>query len=126
MSRGSTSETRRATTVRDSWKVGIIGIGGMGWRVYDENGPASTQKTWGQGPGGATALYRNSAWRVRRLSPWEALETHSFPAEVSKCLKHTSEIEDGDHDKTVYRLCGKSIPVLTLRDAIEHIVTNII
>ena len=49
--------------------VGTIGIGGMGWSVYDENGPAVTQKTWGQGPGGATALYRDSDWRVRRLSP---------------------------------------------------------
>ena len=106
--------------------VGTIGIGGMGWSVYDENGPAVTQKTWGQGPGGATALYRDSDWRVRRLSPWEALRTHSFPAEASEWLKHTSEIDDDDRDETVYRLCGNSIPVLTLRDVIEHIVTNII
>ena len=105
--------------------VGTIGIGGMGWSVYDENGPAVTQKTWGQGPGGATALYRDSDWRVRRLSPWEALRTHSFPAEASEWLKHTSEIDD-DGDETVYRLCGNSIPVLTLRDVIEHIATNII
>ena len=48
--------------------VGTIGSGGMGWSVYDENGHAVTQKTWGQGPGGATALYRDSDWRVRRLS----------------------------------------------------------
>ena len=106
--------------------VGTIGIGGMGWSVYDENGPAVTQKTWGQGPGGATALYRDSDWRVRRLSPWEALRTHSFPAEASEWLKNTSEIEDDDRNETVYRLCGNSIPVLTLRDVIEHIVTNII
>ena len=41
--------------------VGTIGIGGTGWSVHDENGPAVTQKTWGQGPGGATALYRDPA-----------------------------------------------------------------
>ena len=82
--------------------VGTIGIGGMGWSVYDENGPAVTQKTRGQGPGGATALYRDSAWRVRRLSPWEALRTRSFPGEVSKWLKHMSEIEDDDRDEIVY------------------------
>ena len=115
----------RDTTSYDGPRlVGTIGIGGMGSSVYDENGPAVAQKTWGQGPGGATALYRNSAWRVRRLSPWEVLRTHSFPAEVPEWLKHTSEIEDDDRDGTVYRLCGNSIPVLTLRDAIEHIVTN--
>ena len=50
----------------------------------------------------------------------------SFPAEASEWLKHTSEIDDDDRDETVYRLCGNSIPVLTLRDVIEHIVTNII
>ena len=92
--------------------VGTIGIGGMRWSVYDENGPAMTQKTWRQGPGGATALYRDSDWRVRRLSPWEALRTHRFPAEASEWLKHTSEIEDDDRDGTVYRLCENSIPVL--------------
>ena len=37
--------------------VGTIGIGGMGWSVYDGSGPAVTMKTWGQGPGWATALY---------------------------------------------------------------------
>ena len=119
-------DERDATGYDGPRLVGTIGIGGMGWSVYDENGPAVTQKTWGQGPGGATALYRDSDWRVRRLSPWEALRTHSFPAEVSEWLKHTSEIEDDDRDGTAYRLCGNSIPVLTLRDVIEHIVTNII
>ena len=63
---------------------------------------------------------------MRRLSPWEALRTHSFPAEASEWLKHTSEIDDDDRDGTVYRLCGNSIPVLALRDVIEHIATNII
>ena len=28
--------------------VGTIGIGGMGWSVYDATGPAVTMKTWGQ------------------------------------------------------------------------------
>ena len=63
---------------------------------------------------------------MRRLSPWEALRTHSFPVEVPEGLNHTSEIEDDDRDGTVCRLCGNSIPVLALRDVIEHIVTNII
>ena len=41
--------------------VGTIGIGGMGWSVYDATGPAVTMKTWGQGPGGATAVYKDSS-----------------------------------------------------------------
>ena len=102
--------------------VGTIGIGGMGWSVYDGSGPAVTMKTWGQGPGGATALYRDSAGRIRRLSQWEALRTHSFPDEFAAFLKCQPDVTAED----VYRLCGNSIPVLMLRDVVDHIVTNII
>ena len=49
--------------------VGTIGIGGMGWCVYDATGPAVTMKTWGQGPGGETAVYKDTAGRFRRLPP---------------------------------------------------------
>ena len=102
--------------------VGTIGIGGMGWSVYDGSGPAVTMKTWGQGPGGATALYRDSTGRIRRLSQWEALRTHSFPDEFAEFLQRQPDVTAED----VYRLCGNSIPVLMLRDAVDHIITNII
>jgi hypothetical protein len=102
--------------------VGTIGIGGMGWSVYDSKGPAVTMKTWGQGPGGATALYRDSKGRVRRLSPWEAMRTHSFPDDFISYLRDTAEISW----EAAYRLCGNSIPVLTLRNLVEHLVTTVI
>ena len=102
--------------------VGTIGIGGMGWSVYDATGPAVTMKTWGQGPGGATALYRDAEGRIRRLSPWEALRTHSFPMEFIEFLRAHPDVSETD----AYRLCGNSIPVLMLRDIVEHIVNNII
>ena len=102
--------------------VGTIGIGGMGWSVYDSTGPAVTMKTWGQGPGGATALYRDSQGRVRRLSPWEAMRTHSFPDDFISHLRDTAQISW----EAAYRLCGNSIPVLTLRGVVEHLVTTVI
>ena len=102
--------------------VGTIGIGGMGWSVYDAKGPAVTMKTWGQGPGGATALYRDSLGRVRRLSPWEAMKTHSFPDDFISYLRDTARISWEE----AYRLCGNSIPVLTLRGVVEHLVTSVI
>ena len=102
--------------------VGTIGIGGMGWSVYDAKGPAVTMKTWGQGPGGATALYLESQGRVRRLSPWEAMRTHSFPDDFISHLKDTAQISW----EKAYRLCGNSIPVLTLRGVVEHLVTTVI
>jgi site-specific DNA-cytosine methylase len=102
--------------------VGTIGIGGMGWSVYDAKGPAVTMKTWGQGPGGATALYRDSSGRVRRLSPWEAMKTHSFPDDFISYLRDTARISWEE----AYRLCGNSIPILTLRGVVEHLVTSVI
>ena len=67
--------------------VGTIGVGGMGWSVYDAAGPAVTQKTLGQGPGGATAVYRDAKGSFRRLPPWEAMRTHSFPEAFVQWLR---------------------------------------
>ena len=102
--------------------VGSIGIGGLGWSVYDSAGPAVTMRTWGQGPGGATSLYRDSKGRIRRLSPWEAMRTHSFPEDFIAYLRDTAQISW----EAAYRLCGNSIPVLTLRSVVEHLVTTVI
>ena len=79
-------------------------------------------KTWGQGPGGTTALYKDSAGRFRRLSPWEAMRTHSFPADFIAYLRDEAELDW----ESAYRLCGNSIPVLTLRGVVEHLVTAVI
>lgn len=84
-----------------------------------------TMKTWGQGPGGPTALYRDSSGRTRRLSPWEALRTHSFPDEAIEWLRTTPQITE-ERDETVYRLCGNSIPIRMLANVVDHIVTHII
>ena len=102
--------------------VGTIGIGGMGWSVYDATGPAVTMKTWGQGPGGATAVYRDSAGRFRRLSPWEAMKTHSFPADFIAYLRDEVKLDW----ESAYRLCGNSIPIAMLSDVVRHIVTDVI
>ena len=98
--------------------VGVIGAGGMGWSIYDCNGPAVTQKTWGQGPGGATGLYWDGE-RVRRLSPWEAMRTHSIPEHVITCLRQMPHVVDPE--TTAYRLCGNGIPVGMLTDVISQI-----
>jgi site-specific DNA-cytosine methylase len=101
--------------------VGTIGIGGMGWSVYDCKGPAVTQKTWGQGPGGATAIYRDAQGRFRRLSPWEAMRTHSFPESFIAYLRDEAAIDW----ELAYRLCGNSIPVGMLHDVVANLVTMI-
>ena len=61
-----------------------------------------TIKTWGQGPGGATALYRDSTGRIRRLSQWEVApdEANSQAAEEAELSDDDSdsddEVDDGD------------------------------
>ena len=102
--------------------VGAIGVGGMGWSVYDADGPGVTQKTWGQGPGGATGLYWDGA-TVRRLSPWEALRLHSIPESVITCLRNIPD--DVVDDTAAYRLCGNGIPVGMLADVISQILVII-
>jgi len=98
---------------------GTIGKGGMGWSVYDgRKGPGVTQKTWGQGPGGATALYWDGV-SVRRLSPWESMRTHSFPPRLITWLQRRRDVTWED----AYRLCGNSIPVGMLTDVVSHIVS---
>ena len=98
---------------------GTIGKGGMGWSIYDgRKGPGVTQKTWGQGPGGATALYWDGT-SVRRLSPWESMRTHSFPPGLITWLQQRRDVTWED----AYRLCGNSIPVGMLTDVVSHIVS---
>ena len=102
--------------------VGTIGIVGMGRSVYDPTGPAVMMKTWGQGPGGATTAYKDTAGRFRRLSPWEAMRTHSFPADIIAYLRDFAELDW----ESAYRLCGNSIPVGMLSGVVRHITTDVI
>ena len=78
-------------------------------------------KTWGQGPGGATAVYKDTAGRFRRLSPWEAMRTHSFPADFIAYLRDEAELDW----ESAYRLCGNSIPVGMLSGVVRHITADV-
>ena len=93
----------------------------MGWSVYDATGPAVTMKTWGQGPGGAKAVYKDSVRRFRRLSPREAMQTHRFPDFIAY-LRDEVELDW----ESAYRLCGNSVPVAMLSGVVRHITTAVI
>ena len=86
--------------------------------VYDAGSPAVTQKTTGEGEGAATGLYRFSDGVVRRLSPCEALQTHSFPISFVERLYNL-----GFPNETLQRLAGNSIPIMTLRGVIAHVLS---
>ena len=97
---------------------GRIGNGGIGMHVYDAGSPAVTQKTTGEGEGAATGLYRFSDGVVRRLSPCEALQTHSFPISFVERLYSL-----GFPNETLQRFAGNSIPIMTLRGVISHVLS---
>ena len=98
--------------------LGRIGEGGIGMHVYCAMGPAITQKTWGEGYGRSTGLYRFPDGTVRRLSTREAMRAHSFPARV------VSQVHDlGLESEELYRLVGNSIPVKTMRSLVENILS---
>ena len=69
---------------------------------------------------GPLGLYWDG-WRARRLSPWEAMRTHSIPKHVITTLRE-SELVDWD---VAYRLCGNGIPVGMLSDVITHVLSLI-
>ena len=103
--------------------VGRIAVGGLGNTVYQGYGAgsmATTLKTYGQGPGRATGLYRMRDGTVRMLSPWECLRAHSFPEKRIR-----SVMEEDFPYSVVYRLAGNSIPVLTLRDLLLGILRSL-
>ena len=98
--------------------LGVAGSGGIGHHVYDATGPVVTQKTWGQGPGAATGLYKFADGTIRRLSTTESLRAHSFPETLIEELGGM-----GLGDDTIQRLAGNSIPVKTLQAVISHVVS---
>ena len=100
--------------------LGGIGRSGMGWSLHDANGPGITSKTWGQGPAGSTGLYWDGK-RARRLSPWEALRTHSIPDHVISMLRESPLVDW----EVAYRLCGNGIPVGMLSDVVKHVMSLI-
>jgi len=101
-------------------KIGVVGDGGIGKHVYCAKGPAITQKTWGEGPGASTGLYKFPGGVTRRLSTAEAMRTHSFPETTIQTI-HEMEFTEEER----YRLVGNSIPVKTLRAVISHVLSII-
>ena len=96
--------------------LGKIGDGGIGQHVYCASGPIITQKTWGEGEGAASGLYRFKDGVVRRLAPAEAMRAHSFPDPVVLAACSFTPEEQT-------KLVGNSIPVLSLRRLMKHILS---
>ena len=103
----------------------VDGSDRIGHHVYDPTGAASTIRTDGDGPGVATSLYWFGGI-CRRLSWKEAARTHSIPEPTIHVMEQfvTSTVTDTSlREKELLRFIGNSIPVLTLHDVVEHLLS---
>ena len=71
--------------------------------------------------GGATGLYWDGE-TVKRLSPWEAMRTHSIPEHAITCLR---QMQHAIGPGTMHRLCGNGIPVGMVSDVATQILSII-
>jgi DNA (cytosine-5)-methyltransferase 1 len=82
-------------------RVGTIGNGGQGERIYSEFGHAITFSAYGGGVGAKTGAYLING-KIRRLSPRECLRALGFPEAFELPVKS---------HHIAYKLCGNSVVV---------------
>ena len=92
-------------------RIGKIGLGRQGERIYSINGQATTLSSQGGGLGGKTGMYLIDG-RVRKLYPRECAKLMGFPNE---CIL-------ADTQEKNYKQFGNSVVV----DVFKHIVLKII
>ena len=103
----------------------VDGSDRIGHHIYDPAGSASTIRTDGDGPGVATGLYMFGD-TCRCLSAREAARTHSISETTyNKMERFVTELtaEPERRNKELFRLIGNSIPVMTLRDVVRHLLS---
>ena len=103
----------------------VDGSDRIGHHVYDPAGSASTIRTDGDGPGLATGLYMFGD-TCRRLSAREAARTHSISETTyHKMERFVTELttEPERRNKELFRFIGNSIPAMTLRDVVRHLLS---
>lgn len=91
-------------------RIGTIGKGGQGERIYSEYGHAITLSAYGGGVAAKTGAYLING-KIRRLSPRECLRVLGFPEDFE--LPVNSSVS--------YRLCGNSIVVPVVKTIFKEI-----
>ena len=103
----------------------VDGSDRTGHHAYDPAGSASTIRTDGDVPGLATGLYMFGD-TCRRLLAREAAQTHSISETTYHKMKQfVTELttEPERRNKELFRLIGNSIPAMTLRDVVRHLLS---
>lgn len=98
-------------------RIGIVGIGCQGYRIYSTRGPAITLSAYGGGTGNKTGLYLVDDV-IRKLSPRECLNVHGFP--------DWYKFPDGVSNQQRWKQTGNSVSVSVLQKIVEAINEQVI
>ncbi|MNH66458.1 Modification methylase HhaI [compost metagenome] len=91
-----------------------------GYRVYDSEGIACTQKSNGGGLGGKTGLYKVQ-YRIRKLTPLECFRLMGFEDEDYHKLKN-NKISNSQ----IYKMAGNSIVVNVIEEILKELIPEYI
>lgn len=92
-----------------SERVGIIGCGGQGNRIYSRFSPGITLTAQGGGTGGKSGLYLREDGNVYKLSPIECFKLMGWDRDRLNCLE-----ESALSDNQLYGLIGNAISLEVL------------
>lgn len=113
-------ETEVTTTIRQNMhnvgtllKIGTIGKGGQGQRVYDPAGSACQITSQGGGWGAKTGLYAIGG-AVRRLTPLECERLQGFPDGWTESLSDTQK----------YKVLGNAVTVAVVKAIAERLAAD--
>lgn len=113
----NTLSRHQRTMIAEPVRVGQIGKGGQGQRIYSVYGNSVTLSENGGGQGANTGLYKinlpNGDYIVRKLTPVEAERLQTLPDNYTLC--------DGVSNRQRYKCIGNGWTV----DVIAHILSNI-
>jgi len=87
-------------------RVGQIGNGEQGERIYSVNGVSTTLAANGGGRGAKTGLYLTNDFQIRRLTPLECFRLQGFPDSIYYKAK-----ELGISDTQLYHMTGNAVTV---------------
>lgn len=79
--------------VNASLRIGKIGKGGQGQRVYSVNGKSITLTSRSGGKGGPTGLYLTNSSTVRKLLPLEAERLQTLPDNYTETVDNTKRYQ---------------------------------
>lgn len=111
----NTLERKQRIIATEPIRIGQIGKGGQGQRIYSVNGKSVTLSANGGGQGAKTGLYKidlpNGKYTVRKLTPTEAERLQTLPDNYTAGISNTQR----------YKCIGNGWTI----DVIAHILKNI-